>query len=80
MVKLHYGSVCMIQNRLLHVYAHLMFRALLEGLAIEFDRLGLYTYKVENGLLYTDRRFYANYMVWQIICVHLCYYKLDFIG
>jgi len=57
----------MVQTRLLHVYAHLMFRALECGIGDDFERLGLDTY-------------YNNHMVWQIICVHLNFYELDFIG
>jgi hypothetical protein len=57
----------MVGVRLLHVYAHLMFRALECGIGEEFERLGLNTY-------------YNNYIVWQIICVHLCFYELDLIG
>lgn len=56
-----------IQVRLLHVYAHLIFRALERGIGDEFEWLGLKTY-------------YNNYMVWRIVCVHLCYYELDLIG
>lgn len=57
----------MVQIRILHVYAHLMFRALECGIGEEFEWLGLKTY-------------YNNYMVWRIICVHLCFYELDLIG
>lgn len=53
--------------RILHVYAHLMFRALECGIGEDFEKLGLKLY-------------YRNYMVWQIICIHLCYYELDLIG
>jgi hypothetical protein len=31
----------MVEIRILHVYAHLMFLALVEGMAFEFERLGL---------------------------------------
>lgn len=56
-----------IQVRLLHVYAHLIFRALEYGIAEEFRERNLNT-------------FYNNYMVWRIICIHLCFYELDLIG
>jgi hypothetical protein len=59
----------MVQIRILHVYAHLMFRALECGIGDEFQRLGL-----------DNSKYYANSMVWNIICIHLCFYELDLIG
>jgi hypothetical protein len=56
----------MVGVRILHVYAHLMFRAVLYGFDDECIKLGLL-------------RYYDNYMVWSIICVHLNFYELDLI-
>lgn len=55
--------------RLLHVYAHLMFRALECGIGKEFECLGL-----------NSNKYYNNHMVWKIVCVHLAFYELDLIG
>lgn len=58
-----------IETRLLHVYAHLMFRALESGISEEFERLGI-----------NSSKYYNNRMVWQIICIYLAFYELDLIG
>lgn len=58
-----------IRTRLLHVYAHLIFRALESGIVEEFERLGIDSLK-----------YYNNRMVADIICVHLAFYEPDLIG
>jgi hypothetical protein len=46
-----------------------MFRALIKGVTTEFERLGL-----NVDVLY------SNKVMWDILCVHLCFYELDLIG
>jgi len=55
-----------ISVRLLHVYSHLIFRALEYGILDEFKRLGL-----------NPTKYYCNQMIWEIICVHTAFYELD---
>ena len=55
----------MVGVRMLHVYAHLLFRAWL------FDYF---------DLLHDEEKFWECNMMASVLCVHLTFYELDLIG